>query len=430
MTDDRGFNPFAVAQSQFDRIADLLALDDATRKLLRSPMHEHRFSLPVRMDDGRTEVFAAFRVLHNDVRGPAWGGIRFHPLETIDTVRALAMWMTWKTALVDVPLGGSMGGVVCDPHALSPPEQERISRAWIRRIGREIGPLRDIPTPDVMTSSSHMTWMLDEYETMIGEHRPGSITGKTLGAGGSLGRVEATGFGLVYMLREALKGLSIEPAKTTASVQGFGKVAQHAIELFQRIGGSVTCVSSWSQTDQTSFSFRRSDGVDLEQLRGVADRLGCIRPDSAEELGYEVLEGEAWLEQDVDILIPAAIENQITARNVSRVSRRVRIVAEGANGPTSPEAEQQLLDRGVFMIPDILANAGGLVCSYFEQVQSNMNYYWRLDEVLSKLDRQLTSAYIATSELADGKSLSLRDATLVIAVGRVAQLCRERGWLS
>jgi len=429
VTDDNAYSAFAVAQSQFDRTADLMALDRPTRELLRLPMHEHTFALPVRMDDGKAQVFRGFRVQHNDVRGPSWGGVRFHPLETIDTIRALAMWTTWKTALVDIPIGGSMGGVVCDPHGLSPGEQERLCRAWVRRTSRILGPLRDVPSRDIMSSAQHMTWMLDEFEALHAEHLPGAVTGKTPGAGGSLGRPEATGYGLVYTIREALKELSIAPDGTSAAVQGFGNVGQHAIELYGRIGGTVTSVAAWDQRDGVARTFRKSSGIDLEELRGISDRMGGIDPDRAEGLGYEILPGTAWLEQEVDILIPAAVENQITADLVEQIPASVRLIAEGANGPTAPEAERALIDRGVFVIPDILGNAGGVICSYFEQVQSNMNYYWRLDEILSKLDRQLTSAYVAVSDLARGKHLSMRDAALVIAVDRVARLCHERGWV-
>jgi glutamate dehydrogenase (NAD(P)+) len=429
MNDVASFNAFADAQAQFDRLADLMGLDEPTRALLRTPAHEHRLTLPVRLDDGTVEVFHGFRVQHNDARGPAWGGVRFHPQETIDTVRTLAMWTTWKTAVINLPLGGSMGGVVCDPHRLSMAEIERICRGWIRRVARTIGPQRDVPAPDMMTSAKHMTWMLDEYEALHGDHIPGAITGKTLGAGGSLGRLEATGYGLVYTLRDALKELGLEPGATTASVQGFGTVAQHAIELYTQIGGRVACVSSWDPDAGSPVTYRKRDGIDLEELRQASDRLGNINPSKAKNLGYEILDGEAWLSQEVEILIPAALEHQITEENVAAVSDRVRIVAEGANGPTTAEAEEQIVARKIFMVPDILANAGGVTCSYFEQVQSNMNYYWPLSEVLSKLDRTLTAAFVAVSDLARSKSLSMRDAALVIAIDRVTTQCRERGWL-
>lgn len=423
------FNSFEMAQEQFDNVADLLDLEQAARDLLRNPLREYQFSIPVRMDDGRVQIFRGFRVQHNDARGPGKGGIRFHPQETIDTVRALAMWMTWKCAVVDIPLGGSKGGVVCDPHNLSLREQEQICRGWIRRIARDIGPILDVPAPDVMTTAQHMLWMLDEYEAIHGGKYPGLITGKPVGMGGSLARKEATGYGLVFALREALKELGIRPEDTTASVQGFGNVAQHAIELYNRIGGTVICVSSWDQEDQTSYAFKKKDGVSLEDMLNITDRFGGIDKKRAKDLGYEVLPGDAWLEQDVDILIPAALENQITLDNVAKISQRVKIISEGANGPTGPRADKVIQERGIFMIPDLLANAGGVTCSYFEQVQSNMNYYWERDDVLGRLDIKMTAAFIAVSELAQKRKLNMRDAAYVIAISRVAQACKDRGWV-
>ncbi len=425
----RAYNSFEMAQTQFDRIADLLDLDDGVRALLREPLREYAFAIPVRMDDGSVGVFRGFRVQHNDARGPSKGGIRFHPQESLDTVRALAMWMTWKCAVVDIPLGGGKGGVVCDPHDLTEREQERICRGWVRQIARDIGPERDVPAPDVMTSAQHMLWMLDEYETIAGMRRPGLITGKPVGLGGSLGRKEATGYGVVFTIREALKELGVRISDTTASVQGFGNVAQYAIELYQQLGGRVVCVSCWDQNAHTSFAYRKASGVDLEELLGITDAFGGIDGDRARAAGYEVLPGEDWLAQDVDILIPAALENQINAETVSLIPERVKIVAEGANGPTSPEADDELTRRGVFVIPDLLANAGGVTCSYFEQVQSNMNYFWTKEEVLGKLDLKMTAAFIAVSDLARGRALSMREAAYVIAVDRVAQACRDRGWV-
>jgi glutamate dehydrogenase (NAD(P)+) len=423
------FNPFTMAQAQFDKVADFLELDSGTRELLRNPMREYHFSIPVRMDDGTVKVFRGFRSQHNDARGPSKGGIRFHPQETIDTVRALSMWMTWKCSVVDIPLGGGKGGVICDPHNLSMREQELICRGWVRQLAKNVGPVSDVPAPDVMTSSQHMLWMLDEYEHIHGGKHPGFITGKPVGMGGSLGRTEATGFGVVYTIREALKELNMKPQDTVASVQGFGNVAQFAIKLYQQIGGKVICVSSWDQEDQTSYSFRRMSGIDPDELLSITDRFGGINKAKAKDLGYEVLPGEAWLEQDVDILIPAAIENQITGDNVNKIAKRVRIIAEGANGPTTPEADRVIEQRGIFMIPDFLANAGGVTCSYFEQVQSNMNYFWEKDEVLGKLDVKMTAAFIAVSDLARKRKIYMRDAAYVIAVSRVAQACRDRGWV-
>jgi glutamate dehydrogenase len=423
------FNTFAMAQSQFDRTADWLELDLPTRELLRYPLREYQFLIPLRMDDGEVKIFRGFRVVHNNARGPGKGGLRFHPHENLDTIRALAMWMTWKCALMDIPLGGSSGGVICDPHNLSLREQEQLCRSWVRKLARDLGPQVDVPAPDLMTSAQHMLWMLDEYEMICGEKRPGFITGKPVGLGGSLGRIEATGFGLVFALREALKELGIQGDDTTASVQGFGNVAQHAIRLYQQIGGRVICVSCWDQKDATSYSYKKESGIEFESLLGITDRFGGIDKAKASKMGYEVLPGEAWLAQDVDILIPAAVENQITEENVASLRPRVRIIAEGANGPTTSSADKIIVERGIFVIPDILANAGGVTCSYFEQVQSNMNYYWEKDEVLGKMDVRMTSAFNAVLEFSKKKNIRLREAAFAIAVARVAQACKDRGWV-
>ena len=429
MSSSKGYNAFVTAQAEFDRIAAKIDLDTGARALLRQPMREYHFSIPVRMDDGTVKVFQGYRVQHNDARGPCKGGIRFHPQETADTVRALAMWMTWKCAVADIPLGGGKGGVVCDPHNLSPREQEAICRGWVRQIARDVGPYRDVPAPDVMTSAQHMLWMLDEYETIHGGHYPGFITGKPVGLGGSLGRAQATGYGLVYALREALRELDIDPAGATASVQGFGNVAQHAIELFGRIGGTTVCVSCWDQRDQVSYAYFKRDGVDLAQLRKITDAFGGIDRRKAADLGYEVLDGDAWLDREVDILIPAALENQLTAESLAGLSPRVKVVAEGANGPTTPEADAVLQQKGVFVIPDFLANVGGATCSYFEEVQSNLNYYWELGEVLSKLDVKMTSAFHDVHALSSRRKVPMRDAAYMLAIGRVASACRDRGWV-
>jgi glutamate dehydrogenase len=423
------FNPYDMARAQFDRVADMIGLDAPTRELLRTPMREYTFTIPVRMDDGTVRIFQGFRVQHNDARGPGKGGIRFHPQETIDTVRALSMWMTWKCSAVDIPLGGSKGGVICDPHNLSMREQEQICRGWVRQIARDIGPVRDVPAPDVMTNAQHMLWMLDEYEVIMGGHYPGLITGKPVGMGGSLGRTQATGYGVVYTLREALKEHNVKPESTTASVQGFGNVAQYAIELYSQMGGTVISVSCWDQEDQASYTYYRKDGVDLNALRAIADRFGGIDKAKAADLGYERLPASAWLEQDVDILVPAALENQITGETVKKIAPRVKFVVEGANGPTTPEADAVLHSRGIFLIPDFVANAGGVTCSYFEQVQSNTNLFWEVDEVLGRLDGKMTTAFLAVSDLARKQKLYMRDAAYVVAVNRVAQACHDRGWV-
>lgn len=426
---ESSYNPFVNAQHQFDQVADIIGLDEASRQLLRQPIMEYHFLIPVKMDDGTTQVFQGYRVQHNDARGPAKGGIRFHPQETADTVRALAMWMTWKCAVVDIPLGGGKGGIVCNPRDLSEREQERLCRGWVRQISKNIGPATDVPAPDVMTNAKHMLWMLDEYETIQGGRFPGFITGKPVGMGGSLGRTEATGYGAIYTLREALKEKNINPADTTASFQGFGNVAQYAAKLYHELGGKTIAVSCWDHQDKKAYTFRKKDGINADELCNITCVFGSIDKNRAVELGYEILDADAWLEQDVDVLIPSALESQITAANVDKINSKVKFIVEGANGPTTPDADVILHERGIFMIPDFLANAGGVTCSYFEQVQSNSNYFWDKEEVLEKLDSKMTTAFKAVSELATRKNLYMRDAAYVIAINRVAQAIKMRGWV-
>jgi glutamate dehydrogenase len=423
------YNLFMNTQQEFERIAEQLDLDSATRELLRTPMREFYFSIPVRMDDGNIRVYRGSRIQHNDARGPCKGGIRFHPLEAMDNVRALAMLMTWKTAVVDLPLGGSMGGVACDPHDLSLGEQERLCRGWVRQVVKNLGPDWDVPGPDLMTDSQHMLWMLDEYEVIRGSRQPGFITGKPTTLGGSLGRKEAGGYGVMIVAREALKDLRIDPADTKASFQGFGNIAQHAIELYLQMGGTVTCVSCWDQKDRRTYAYKKEEGIDLEQLRSLTNSFGEIDREQAVSLGYECLPGESWIEQPVDILVPAALENQITAANVGKISPGVKMMVEAANGATSPEAHSLLVEKELYVIPDLLANAGGFVSSYFEQVQGNANYYWRRDEVLGKLDMHMTDAYLSVAESAEEKRVDLREAAYQIAIARVVRACQARGWL-
>jgi len=426
---DKSYNPFEVAQAQFDRIATILGLDDGTKDLLRCNLREYHVSIPVKMDDGRSRVFRGFRVQHNDARGPAKGGIRFHPQENIDTVRALAMWMTWKCSVVDIPLGGGKGGVICDPHHLSAREQEQICRGWVRQMAKNVGPFQDVPAPDVMSNGQHMLWMLDEFEVIHGAHAPGFITGKPVGMGGSMGRTEATGCGVVSILHEALKEMGIALHDTSASVQGFGNVAQYAIRKYGELGGKVVCVACWNNREKKAYSFRKREGIAVDELAGIADKFGDLDPEKARALGYEVLPGDEWIAQDVDILIPAALENQVNEKTVGRMSPRVKIVVEGANGPTTPEADAVLQEKGIFLIPDFLANAGGVTCSYFEQVQCNMNFFWEKKEVLERLDAKMTAAFRAVSELARKRKLYMRDAAYVIAIDRVAQAVKSRGWV-
>jgi glutamate dehydrogenase (NAD(P)+) len=422
------FNAFEMAQRQFDAVADKLQLDDGLRDLLRWPQREYHFTVPVTMDDGSVKVFKGFRVQHNDARGPAKGGIRFHPQETVDTVRALATWMTWKCAVVDIPLGGGKGGVICDPHDLSSREQEALCRGWVRQVAPNVGPVQDVPAPDVMTNPQHMVWILDEYEKLSGGHFPGFITGKPVEVGGSLGRTEATGYGVIFTVREAMKRHGVPIKGVRASMQGFGNVSQYAAKLFIELGGTVVAVSCWDNDDQCAYTFRNLDGIDVEYLLSITSRFGTIDKEKAEENGYEVLEAEAWIEQDVEILIPAALENQITADNVGRISDKAKVIAEGANGPTTPEADAVLKERGIFVIPDFLANAGGVTCSYFEQVQCNTNFFWPKQEVLDRLDQKMTTAFHAVADLSDETGEYMRDAAYMIAIQRVATACHLRGW--
>ncbi|HON44918.1 MAG TPA: Glu/Leu/Phe/Val dehydrogenase [Planctomycetota bacterium] len=426
---EKNYNPFETAQAQFDRVADLLNLDEGTRALLRNPLREYHFSIPVRMDDGKVKVFRGFRVLHNDSRGPGKGGIRFHPHETADTVRALATWMTWKCSVVDIPLGGGKGGVICDPQEMSDREQEALCRGYVRQISKNVGPLTDVPAPDVMTTGQHMLWMLDEYETIYGAKYPGFITGKPVGMGGSLGRTEATGYGVIFTLREALNEQGIDITKTTASVQGFGNVAQHAVELYTKLGGKVVCVSCWDRDDKKSYTFRKMSGVTREELLPITNKFGTVDKVKAKELGYEILPGDDWIAQEVDILLPCALENQINAESVQKINASVKMIVEGANGPTSLEADEVIKQRNIYVVPDFLANAGGVTCSYFEQVQCNMNYFWPKEEVLEKLNAKMVSAFKAVSQCARDRNLYMRDAAYAIAVERVATACQKRGWV-
>ena len=423
------YNPYVTAQTQFDNVADMIGLDQATRDLLRQPSREFHFTIPVKMDDGTTKVFNAYRIQHNDARGPAKGGIRFHPQETVDTIRALSMWMTWKCAVVDIPLGGGKGGIICDPRNLSMGEQERLCRGYVRQIAKNIGPVLDIPAPDVMTTGQHMLWMMDEYQAIHGGHYPGVITGKPVGMGGSLGRTEATGYGVIYTLREALKTLNIDIAQTTASFQGFGNVAEHAIRLYSKMGGKVIAISCWDNNDKKSYTFRKLDGLDIEQMASIKDSFGTIDKQKAQEFGCELLDGDEWIAQDVDIILPCALENQITPESFAKISDQVKVICEGANGPTTPDCDELIKAKNIYLVPDFLCNAGGVTCSYFEQVQCNMNYFWSKEEVLKKLEAKMTSAFQAVHKLAQEKGLYMRDAAYVIAINRVAEAARLRGWV-
>jgi glutamate dehydrogenase (NAD(P)+) len=423
-------NAFTMAQSQFDHVAGQLALDPQVAEMLRWPTREFKFQIPVRMDDGTIQVFFGYRVQHSDARGPSKGGIRFHPSETMDTVRALAMWMTWKTAVADIPLGGGKGGVAVDPATLSIYEQEKLCRGWIDQIHRNIGPRQDVPAPDVGTNPRMMGWMMDEYTKLTGEFTPGVITGKPVGGGGSLGRTEATGFGVIYTVREAMKHLNMDPRESVAALQGFGNVSQYAaIGFIEFLGGKVACVSYWDRDDRAAYTVSHTDGIDVRFLQSITDVYGTIDKDRAIAAGYVIDGGDEWITKDVDVLIPGALEGQINADSVQRVSERVRIVAEGANGPTTPEADQVLIDNGVFVIPDFLCNAGGVTVSYFEGVQNDMNYYWTRDEVLERLDTKITQAFQSVVEMAESEDVCMRDAAYMVAIARVVDAMELRGWL-
>ena len=425
---DKNYNPYENAQVQFDAVAELLGLDPGMREFLRQPMLETHFTIPVKMDDGTTKTFKAFRIRHNVARGPAKGGIRFHPHETDDTVRALSMWMTWKCATVDIPLGGGKGGIICEPQALSKSEMEKLCRGYVRGIWNQIGHEVDIPAPDVGSNAQCMLWMMDEYETITAGRYPGVITGKPVGMGGSLGRTEATGYGCIYVLKDLLRCIDLPTSSTTASIQGFGNVAEYAARMYSDLGGKVIAVSCWNQADKTAYTFKKADGCDIPQLVEIKDQYGSIDKEKAIALGYEVLPGDAWLSQDVDILMPCALENQITPAVFPNISKQVKVILEGANGPTTPDCDPLIRERGIVMLPDFLANAGGVTCSYFEQVQCNMNYFWGKEEVLEKLEYAMTKAFRAVYELSKEKDVYMRDAAYIIAINRVANAVRLRGW--
>jgi glutamate dehydrogenase (NAD(P)+) len=423
-------NAFEMAQKQFDHVAELLNLDPQIAEVLRWPAREFSFRIPVRMDDGTLRVFQGYRVQHNDARGPNKGGIRFHPSETMDTVRALGTWMTWKCAVADIPLGGGKGGVIVDPATLSTAEKERLTRGWVQNMWRNIGPRQDVPAPDVGTTPQMMGWMMDEYSKLVGKYTPSVFTGKPLGGGGSLGRTEATGFGVIYTVREAMKHLGMNPKTSVAALQGFGNVAQYAALGFVEIlGGKVACVSCWDRNDRTSYTYSHPDGVDPRFLLSIVDQYGMIDKEKAEAAGYLREDGDAWISKDVDVLIPAALEGQVNAESIHNISDRVKIIAEGANGPTTPEADEVIKEKGIFNIPDFLCNAGGVTVSYFEGVQNDMNFYWSKEEVLAKLDQKMTVAFNAVLEMSEKEKVYMRDAAYMVAIGRVVKAMELRGWV-
>jgi len=411
-------NPFKIAQAQFDEAADVLQLDPAMRAFLRVPMRELHFSIPVKMDDGTVQIFQGYRVQYNDARGPSKGGIRFHQDETIDTVRALSAWMTWKTAVADIPLGGAKGGIICDPRHLSEGELERLSRGYMRNIARHVGITQDIPAPDVNTNPRIMAWMIDEYETLMGWHEPGVITGKPLALGGSEGRTPATALGGIFTLREAAKVLNVDLTKSTAAIQGFGNVGSFAHKLIVEVlGVKVVAIS-----DQYGGIYN-ADGIDYDALRAHVDQTGKV----VDMAGTTPVSNKDLLELDVDILVPGAIENQLTAVNANNI--KASIIVELANGPTTPEADDVFDEKGIYIIPDFLCNAGGVIVSYFEMVQNGYQYYWDEELVNQRLDSKMTTAFHAVHDMAQEKGVSNRVAAYLVAIDRVVEAVSLRGWV-
>jgi glutamate dehydrogenase (NAD(P)+) len=408
-------NAWEVAQRQFDLAADRLALEEGLRETLRVPKRELSVNFPVRMDDGRVKVFQGFRVQHNVARGPGKGGIRFHQATDLDEVRALAMWMTWKCAVVDIPFGGAKGGVVCDPKHLSLAELERLTRRYTSEISVIIGPDRDIPAPDVNTTPQVMAWLMDTYSQQAGYSVPAVVTGKPLAIGGSRGRNEATGRGCVHTVEQAAchVGLDLDGARVV--VQGFGNAGSIAARFLQDLGCKVVGVSDSRGAVYAPQGLNARHAVEHKARTGSVVGLAETEPVSDAEL----------LELPCDILVPAALENQITGWNADRI--RARLIAEAANGPTTPEADQILRDRGVFVIPDILCNAGGVTVSYFEWVQDLQNLFWREEEVNRRLREVMTDAFDAVMAKALAFDVDLRTAAQMLAISRVAEAAQVRG---
>ncbi len=412
-------NPFKIAQAQLDEAAERLGLDAATHEMLRWPMREIHVTFPVRMDDGSVQVFHGFRVQYNNSRGPTKGGIRFHPEETIDTVRALAAWMTWKTAVVDIPLGGAKGGVICDPHKLSTSELERLSRAYIRAIGTALlGLEKDVPAPDVYTTPQIMAWMMDEFSVMQGYNEFGMITGKPIPLGGSQGRGDATARGGMYTLREAAKVLGLDLNGAATAIQGYGNAGYFAhllgTEMFNL---KVVAVSD------SKGGIYNPKGLDYKAVMAHKKETGSV----INFPGADNITNEELLELDVPVLVPAALEDQITDANADRI--KAKVIVELANGPTTPEADHILHEKGAFVIPDFLCNAGGVTVSYFEMVQNAYDYYWDLDTVYERLDRKMTAAFHAVHEMAKKENVHNRLAAYMVAVARVAEAMKLRGWV-
>ena len=411
-------NPFNIVRQQVDKCAEILDLSPDVTAMLKTPMRELHVSLPVRMDDGSTKIFQGFRVQYNDARGITKGGIRFHPDETIDTVRALSAWMTWKCALLDLPLGGAKGGVICNPKDMTEGELERLSRKYISSISQIVGPDKDVPAPDVYTNPSMMAWMMDEFSKFSGRNQFGVITGKPLAIGGSLGRGDATARGGLYAVREAAEELGLDLNGATVAIQGFGNAGSFAASLAKSLFGCKIIAVSDSRGGVLNM-----DGIDPDAAIIHKAETGSV----IGLAGTEPISNEDLLELDVDVLVPAALEHVITNENVDKI--KAKIIAELANGPTTPDADEILYKNGVHVIPDFLCNGGGVTVSYFEMVQNFYMYRWSEERVHNRLDAKMTNAYHATLEACKKYDVNMRTAAYVVAVGRVVEAMRYRGWM-
>lgn len=412
-------NPFLIAQQQFDRAAAMLDLPEGIRAILRVPNRELTVTFPVKLDNGSTRVFTGYRVQHNLSRGPAKGGIRYHPAVDLDEVRALAMWMTWKCALVNIPYGGAKGGVVVDPATLSIHELERLTRRFATEISVLIGSDKDIPAPDVNTNAQVMAWIMDTISMHEGHTVPSVITGKPIGVGGSLGRTDATGRGVSLMVREWARGAGRDLGLLDVVVQGFGNVGGTAALLLSDMGCRVIAVS-----DASGGYFRRG-GLDIQAMQAYVAKHPRRLLEGYEAPGLERLSNAELLELECDVLVPAALENQLTEQNAPNI--RAKVIVEGANGPTTPTADAIFEERGITVVPDILANAGGVTVSYFEWVQGLQSFFWDEQDVNAKLERIMVHAFGQVYEVAKERNISLRLAAYLLAVRRVADATMTRG---
>ena len=408
-------NPYELAKQQLRNVAQAFAIDDNLINVLSRCKKAVNVSIPTRMDDGSVQVFEGYRVTHNIARGPSKGGIRYHPDVTLDEVKALSMWMTWKCALMGIPFGGAKGGVVCDPKRLSRGELERMTRRYTSEIINDIGPERDIPAPDVGTDARVMAWIFDTYSMNKGHSVLGVVTGKPLEIGGSLGREEATARGAMYCLREALRKAGMREQGTKVAIQGFGNVGSYLARFLAEAGATIVAVSD------SSGGLHNPDGIDVSAALAHKQETGAL----AGMRGAEAISNDELVALDCDVLAPCALEQVVTADNADKV--RARIVLEGANGPTTPAADEILEDRGVVVLPDVLSNAGGVVVSYFEWVQGLQEYFWKESEVNAKLNDIITRAFNETWNVAEARGTTVRVAAYGVAVQRVAEATTIRG---